>query len=243
MKFEVIKKIYEKKLFSHRVILNASDIQLNYILFSIPKDKEETILDAGCGNGNYAFYLAKIGYKSISAIDLFTSVKTDKFEYRQASIDCTPFQDKSFGFIYSNSVIYYLSYPKDGIDEFHRILKNDGLLFFSAHTKYSLFTLWRIFKRDILKLKEMEHLKGVKFYSANYYKNILEENGFELLLQDGYEVSFFLYPFYKKIVRGFEKFLKIKLPVLNPYINSGILGKIKSEISYHSVFIVRKIDD
>jgi len=241
--YEDIEKVYRERLLSQKPTLKIDDIQLQYILDYLPKDKTITLLDAGCGNGNYAFYLANLGYKNISAIDLFASIETDKFEYRQSSIDAIPFEDRSFGFIYSNSVIYYLPQPKDGIDEFCRVLKDDGLLFFSAHTKYSIFTLWRIFKRDILKLKEMEHLQGVKFYSANYYKNILEENGFELLLQDGYEVSFFLYPFYKKIVKGFEKFLNIKLPILNPYINSGVLGKIKSELSYHSVFVARKKDD
>jgi len=124
-----------------------------------------------------------------------------------------------------------------------RVLNQTAILIFTAHTKYSLFTLWRLFKRDILKLKSIEHLKGVKFYSANYYRKLLKKNSFEIILQDGYEFSFFLYPFYKKVVRGFKKIFNIKLPILNPYINNDFGGKIKSEIAYHSVFVVRKIDD
>jgi hypothetical protein len=86
----------------------------------------------------------------------------------------------------------------------------------------------------------MEHLERVKFYSANYYKKLLEKNDFEIILQDGYESSFFLYPFYLKITRAFKKYFNLNLPTLNPYINRGLIGKIKSEISYHSVFIARK---
>jgi hypothetical protein len=98
-------------------------------------------------------------------------------------------------------------------------------------------------KRDVFKIKNMEHLDGVKFYSANYYKKLLENNGYEVILQDGYAVSCLFYPLYKKIVRGFEKYFKIKLPYMKPFMNDGLIAKIKSEVSYHSVFIARKIND
>jgi SAM-dependent methyltransferase len=235
-----IKKVYQNRFSLIEPTLRDNDIQLNYILEHIPKDKNISILDAGCGNGNYAFYLSKLGYKNISAVDLFSNIDTDKFNYLQSSIDKLPFKDKSTDFIYSNSVIYYLSNPGDGVVEFKRILKNDGLLFFTAHTKYSLFTLWRVVKRDIFKFKSMEHLEGVKFYSANYYKKLLEESVFEIILQDGYQSSFILYPFYYKMTRAFKKYFNIELPLLKPYVNGGLIGKIKSEISYHSVFVARK---
>ncbi len=48
-------------------------IQLNYILNYLPKARDINILDAGCGNGNYSCYLSSLGYKNISAVDLFSS--------------------------------------------------------------------------------------------------------------------------------------------------------------------------
>lgn len=238
--YDAIEKIYRERLLSQTPILRDDDIQLQYILKYLSKNRNISILDAGCGNGKYAFYLSNLGYKNISAIDLFEKIETNLFDYKKSSIDSLPFKNDSFDFIYANSVIYYLKNPENGILELKRVLKDDGLLFFTAHTKYSLFTLWRVFKRDVLGLKSMEHLSKVKFYSANYYKNILEKNGFDIILQDGYEISFFLYPVYKKIARGFKKYFKINLPLLKPYQNSGFFGKIKSEIAYHSVFIARK---
>jgi SAM-dependent methyltransferase len=240
--YDKIEKIYRERLLSLEPKVEDKDIQLNYILKYIPENKNLSILDAGCGNGNYAFYLSKLGYKNILAVDLFSNIDTNKFNYQQSSIDRLPFKDKSVDFIYSNSVIYYLDNPRDGVVEFNRVLKENGVLFFTAHTKYSLFTLWRVVKRDIFKLKSMEHLEGVKFYSANYYKKLLEESGFEIILQDGYQSSFFLYPFYYKMSRVFKKYFNIKLPLLKPYINRGLIGKIKSDISYHSVFVARKKD-
>ena len=241
--YENIEKIYRERLFSQKPSLKDDDVQLWYILNYLSKNKNISILDAGCGNGNYAFYLSNLGYKHISAVDLFANIETKEFIYQQASIDNLPFKDASFDFVYANSVIYYLENPEDGISEFAKVLKDNGILFFTAHTKYSFFTLWRIIKRDFFKLKSMEHLENVKFYSATYYKKILGENGFEIVLQDGYNTSFLLYPLYKKIVRGLEKYFKIKLPLAQACIDNGIVGKIKSEISYHSVFIARKKND
>jgi len=243
MQQDKIKKIYDDRLLSIKPNLRDDDIQLNYILKYLSINKNISILDAGCGNGNYAFYLSSLGYRNISAVDLFANIETKDFQYQQSSIDVLPFKNNSFDFIYSNSVLYYLKNPEDGIIEFKRVLKTNGILFFTAHTKYSLFTLWRVVKRDFFKMKSMEHLEGVKFYTANYYREILEKNGFEVVLQDGYEISFSLYPFYKKIHQGLYKYFKIKLPLLKPYSNNSLLGKIKSEISYHSVFVARKTDD
>ena len=243
MKQEKIKQIYEKRLFLKKTTLKEDNIQLWYIMNNLSKDKNITLLDAGCGSGNYAYYFATLGYKNIYAVDLFSKIDSDKFIYTQASIDKLPFSDDFFDFIYSNSVIYYLENPENAIKEFKRIIKKKGIIVFTAHTKYSIFTLWRIIKRDILKLDSMEYLIEAKFYSANYYKKILKKNGFEIILQDGYNISFFLYPLYIKITKVIDKLFNIKLPILEPYLNNNIIGKIKSEISYHSVFIIRKIDD
>lgn len=241
--YNKIEKVYRERLFAQEPTLDDDNIQLQYILKYLPKDQNISILDAGCGNGNYAYYLSDKGYKNISAVDLFYDIKTEKFDYQQSSIDRLPFYDYSFDFIYSNSVIYYLNNPENGIVEFRRVLKKDGILFFTAHTKYSIFTLWRVIKRDIFKLKSMEHLNDVKFYSANYYQELLEKNNFEIIIQDGYNVSFFLYPLYRKITRGFEKIFNIKTPMIKLHIHSGFIGKIKSEIGYHAVFIVKKRND
>jgi len=241
--YKEIEKIYRKRLLNQKPFVRNLDIRLNYILKYLPSNKNIFILDAGCGNGNYAFYLSNLKYKNIYAIDLFPSLNTDRFYYQQASIENLPFPDNYFDFIYSNSVIYYLEDPNRGIIELRRVLKPNGILIFTVHTKYSLFTFWRLFKRDVLKLESMEHLKGAKFYTTSYYKRLLKENSFEIILLDGYGTSFFFYPFYKKIVKGFQKFFDINLPLLKPYMNNGILGRIKSELAYHAVFIVRKIDD
>jgi SAM-dependent methyltransferase len=235
-----IKIIYEQRLLSQEPKLDGKDIQLRYILNYLPKDKTIKIMDAGCGNGNYASHLSNLEYENVFAVDLFDDIKTDKFNYQQSSIDNLPFDDNNFDFIYSNSVIYYLHKQQNGIKEFERVLKKDGLVFITAHTKYSLFTLWRCIKR-FFDPKSVQHLKGVKFYTAKQYAIWLERNGFEIIRIDGYNLSFFIYPFYRKFLRSCDRFLNIKLPAFRSGITqSKSMARLKSIFGYHSIILAKK---
>lgn len=235
-----IQEIYAKTLLGLKPVLRHDDIQLRYIRVFLPEEKTISILDAGCGNGKYAFKLAEYGYQNIYAVDLFENIRADQFVYQQASIDNIPFDESFFDFLYCNSVIFYLPNPEKGILEFKRVLKRGGIVFITAHTKYSLFTLWRYVKR-LFDLNSVQHLKGVKFYTAKRYRIWLERNGFEILLIDGYNLSFFIYPFYRRFVHACDRFLNIKLPILKSGITrSKSMAKLKSIFGYHSIIVARK---
>ncbi len=237
---EKIKKIYQN-CFVSPSNLSLNDPQLLYLLNYFPEDKNIHILDAGCGDGRYSDYLKKKGYVNICAVDLFERCSNMAVEYQTASVDALPFVDNSVDFIFSNSVIYYVEPPIKALIEFNRILKSNGILMITAHTKWSLFTFLRVIKRDLLNRSNMSYLSGVKFYSANYYQDALLASNFEVLLRDGWRFSFFLYPTYRLIASVLKKFSGIKFPEKSAYITKNpILGKIKSEISYHSVFIAKK---
>jgi len=235
-----IRKIYAETLLGEAPVLSSEDIQMKYIRLFLPEEKHTTILDAGCGNGKYAFKLAEYGYENIYAVDLFENISTDKFIYQQADIDNLSFDESFSDFLYCNSVIFYLPNPERGIMEFKRVLKKGGIVFITAHTKYSLFTLWRCGKR-LFGPNSVQHLKDVKFYTAKQYFIWLERNGFDILLVDGYNLSFFIYPFYRKFVRACDRFLNTKLPVFKGGITrSKSMAKLKSIFGYHSIIVARK---
>jgi len=237
---EKIRKFYAQDLFKLHNEVTDYDEQLLYILKYIPFNKDCAILDVGCGNGKYAFKLAEYGYENIYAVDLFENIRTDRFIYQQDNIDNLSFDESFFDFLYCNSVIYYLPNPEKGIMEFKRVLKKGGIVFITAHTKYSLFTLWRCIKR-LAGLKSVQHLRGVKFYTAKQYAIWLKRNGFEIIRIDGYNLSFFIYPFYRKFVRARGKLLHIKLLVLkNEVTRSNLMAKLKSILSYHLIIVARK---
>ncbi|HOD36070.1 MAG TPA: class I SAM-dependent methyltransferase [Syntrophales bacterium] len=239
---ESIRNIYEKKFFTSKPSLSSHDVQLQYILHYLTRDVNLKILDAGCGNGRYALHLSVLGFKNIKALDLFDRIETKGlFQYCKASIDHLPFCKEYFDFIYCNSVIFYLEQPEKGIKEFHRVLKQGGTVIITAHTKYSLFTLLRIIKRA-LNAPSVEHLNGIKFYSAHQYKKMFENMGFKIVRIDGYRLSALAYPVYKK----FQIYLSVNFGIILPnYIQKGVtknkcFASIKSIFGYHSILVAQK---
>jgi SAM-dependent methyltransferase len=225
MKSEV-EKFYEL-ISKKKQIINRNDRQLQVILKFIPHNKYCKILDAGCGNGRYSFFLSKNGYKFVYAIDLFEKIEHIDFIYKQSSIDNTNFESDFFDFIFCNSVIYYTDNPEHTLAEFHRILKKDGLIFFSAHTKYSIYTFYRILKR-FFNFTSVAHLQNVVFFSANYYKNIIYKLNFQIIEQNGFSIGPPKNKWRRLIYRFKENFYAL-------FTNS-----IRSEIMYHSYFVIKK---
>lgn len=238
---EEIKNIYERHFLKKNIFLSDADIPLMYIKEFLAKKKETVILDAGCGNGKYAYSLSDLVYKNIYAIDLFEELKTDKFVYKKGSIDDIPFDNNFFNLIYCNSVIHYLENILTGMMEFNRVLKQGGICIITAHTKYSLFTLWRVIKLA-LNLKSAQHLIGLKFISAGKYKQYFERCGFEVVLMEGYYMCPIICDFHYKIVRLFSKIFNVNLPFSRKrYICNRLVGRLKSIFAYHSVIIARKL--
>jgi SAM-dependent methyltransferase len=235
-----IKEIYKQR-FSQPPSLSQNDAQLVYLKSALPNNKHSNILDAGCGDGRYSRYLVENGYQNVHAVDLFEELSIEGVQYQTASVDELPFKNDSFDLIFSNSVIFYVEPPVNALREFHRVLKPGGVVMITAHTKWSLFTLYRVLKRDWLKSSDMEHLAGVNFYSAAYYQRALEASNFWVSHRDGWRLSFILYPLYRVMAKVFKKIAGMELPAKLPRITRNKRwAELKSEISYHSVLIAKK---
>ncbi len=92
------------------------------------------ILDAGCGNGRFAYYAAKYGAE-VWAIDLGSAVEVARrnTESRnvhvvQADLHNPPFALESFDFIYSIGVLHHLPNPEGAFQNLLRFLKPGGLV-------------------------------------------------------------------------------------------------------------------
>ncbi len=237
---ETIAGVYRNRKSYQQFEVDDGDIQLKYIRKYIPDDTSLPILDAGCGNGRYALKLKGMGYSNISAVDLFDSIPVDGIDYHKASIENLPFEDLHFAFVYANSVIYYPRDTKLVINELKRVLKPGGVLLITAHTRYSLFTLKRVIQR-FFNSGKAKHLKGVRFKSAAAYRKLLQDCGFEVVLVDGFLLSFVWVPSINLIIALCNKYLKTRFqPVRQQITRNRCFARLKSEIAYHMILAAVK---
>jgi SAM-dependent methyltransferase len=217
--------------------LSADDPQWQLLQRFCPPDRDARILDAGCGYGRYAAALARLGYSEIDGVDLFERIPARGFRYCQADVARLPFQDRSFAFLYSLSVLYYLPDPAVAITELARVLMPGATLLMTVHTRYSLYTVARIVRRS-LGLASARHLQGVSFHSPGTYLRILSKLGFSILLVDGFYLSSGLVRLLSRagILRDCKGF---DAPAARSRL-AGWRDRLDAELAYHAVIAARK---
>lgn len=105
------------------------------------------ILDAGCGNGRFAYYAGKYGAE-VWAIDLGPAVEvarrnthSHKVHVVQADLHNPPFALESFDFIYSIGVLHHLPNPEGAFQNLLRFLKPGGVV--------QIYLYWKPERRPI----------------------------------------------------------------------------------------------
>ena len=126
-------KSYSESNDSSIYLLFCKDFISKY--FSNIKDMK--ILDAGCGNGDYTHILTKNGGNVLGCDGSIEMIKIAKEKYPFYKFDNVnlsinlPYKNNEFDIVFCNLVLMDIDPIDNIVSEFYRILKNNGLLFFS----------------------------------------------------------------------------------------------------------------
>ena len=112
--------------------------KLNYLLERIlsilDKEKRGKVLDIGCGDGDYAYNLHKMGFDVLAGdMDVERFRYHNQIKFQKCNItEKLPFEDNSFDYVLLVEVIEHLKNPYDVIRELRRILRPGGGLILST---------------------------------------------------------------------------------------------------------------
>ena len=222
---------------NHKKNVHNYDIPYQVILKYLHNYSSDIkILDAGCGNGRYARKIYnQTDYKNITAIDIFDN-NIENIKFINSSVDETPFEKKSFDFIYSLSVVYYTKSIKKTLEEMSRLLKPGGIIIITTFNNFSSFALIRKLKRKLFtNTKYM--LSEISFFSPGYYIRIAKNNNLKIIEHSGY-----CFPQYAQFLNYLEaKSYKTNIfpNIIKPSKNKAI-SKIKAYLGYHQIIVLQK---
>jgi len=148
---------------------NYAEKYAEYIYKSFFK-KTGKLLDIGCGRGYYIDAFNKLGFETGGC-----DVEVVREDVIQVNLEKSklPYEDNTFDFVFSKSVIEHIKNTDNYLSEIKRVLKPDGMLFLMTpnwKTAYKIFydsfTHYRPFTK--------RSLKGILLYHD--FKNIIVKN-------------------------------------------------------------------
>jgi ubiquinone/menaquinone biosynthesis C-methylase UbiE len=99
-----------------------------------------TILDVGCGKGDFCAVLLRKGY-AVIGIDINRLRARQTSSLTDVSVgDCRalPFRERSFDLVCIMQVLHHIEKPEAALDEISRVAKNDGWLFITESVEDNL---------------------------------------------------------------------------------------------------------
>ncbi len=204
-----IGELMDKKMLFYNGFADVFDQQMN--LYDVEKRlrviyKEfldgqnlagKLLLDAGCGTGKFSLAATDRG-ASVYSLDIGQRLLKKTHEKCSsvliaADVQQIPFADESFDFVVSSEVIEHVIEPEKAIHEMCRVLKRGGYLALTTPNKR-----WHFAVRIANALKLRPYKGYENWISWGALRQIIREEGMEILLQRG----FHLFPFLHKSVYG-----------------------------------------
>ena len=146
-------------------------------------------LDAGCGTGSLARWLAAEKGCNVTGVDASREMiancqRTPETKFKVIDdISDLPFADGAFDGVLCSSVLEYTRFPEDVLAELHRVIKKDGLLVVSVPSSHPFARLPMLavywLTRPLGRWRQLTFLDHSRFaYSPSQFSPVLQNRGF-----------------------------------------------------------------
>jgi SAM-dependent methyltransferase len=170
----------------------------NKMRLLLAKEGRGTLLDVGCGDGDFSNMAHKLGFQ-VTAADLNPEKfkYADKIPFRQIDLEKPlPFSQQSYDYVMFCEVVEHLENPSFAIRQFRQILKKNGYLYLSTPNILNVrsrlrflmegaFDFYREPPLEMLRdlgIKDLDlHLNPFRIHELEY---LLGKNGFRIAAID-----------------------------------------------------------
>ena len=176
-------------IFGEDFILNSHQGKITFDILKKCKNNI-SILEAGCGLGNWVILFEKLGFnaygidispKSLQKADILRRKNGLKEKFVLGDIRITPFKNEVFDVVVSYGVIEHFPNSRKALKDFYRILKPGGICFITTPNP---FCFHRLIGRHILNITKSSKLGYVGYEDAYTPKQLcvmLTDSGFKCI--------------------------------------------------------------
>ena len=169
--------LHEEWIKSYRIKENALfyDEVFNQICFTLSKDGNPTILDAGCGSGAHSVRLAKHGF-NVLGVDISKYILKkaksnirlhnfqNKIQFSCEDITSLPYENQSFKYILCWGVLMHIPDIDQAIAELTRVLKKGGTLIIEEGNMHSLQSFLTRIRGTFQKRTPQKSIAGIEYW-------------------------------------------------------------------------------
>ena len=151
------------------------------LLEFVPKDKNQSILDLGCGTGTLTFELKKMADMIIGVDSSKSMIKRAQAQYTDIKfMVCDalslPFE-KQFDVVFSNAVFHWITDHNTLLNSIHKVLKTNGILVCEFGANGNIATIENAFIK-VCKDLGYEYNPRFNFQTSEHFADLLNKNGF-----------------------------------------------------------------
>lgn len=151
------------------------------LLEFIPKNKNQSILDLGCGTGKLTSQLIDFAGTVIGVDSSENMIERAKKQYSNIKfMVCDAFNlpfEKQFDVVFSNAVFHWISNHNALLKQIHKVLKPNGLLICEFGANGNIATIENAFM-NVCKDAGYSYTPKFNFPIKEHFSNLLENNSF-----------------------------------------------------------------